>query len=72
MTIHNKTHLYMDQVSVDKVSLSVNNGEDILRIFWSSLRHVLSIIRVLAQSLASDKLFTKVKVNILFFHQHTE
>ena len=29
MTIHNKTHLYMDQVSVDKVSLSVNNGEDI-------------------------------------------
>ena len=51
MTIHNKTHLYMDQVSVDKVSLSVNNGEDILRIFWSSLRHILSTIRDVGEKL---------------------
>ena len=38
MTIHNKTHLYMDQVSVDKVSLSVNNQEfsgAIWDMFWA-------------------------------------
>ena len=27
MTIHNKTHLYMEQVSVDKVSRGVGGGE---------------------------------------------